>query len=97
MLIAWEFLVPTPLERLVQFVPYGFGEFLGPNTVEKSFVRMHCLSPIVWGVLVLIPFCGVNLLLQCSGDLTCLHTFLAGMALSCSSLEDFVPCTLLLL
>ena len=58
LLIAWEFLVPTPLERLVQFVPYGFGEFLGPNTIEKSFVRMRCSSPIVWGVLVLIPFCG---------------------------------------
>jgi len=28
-------------------------------------------------------------LLQCSGDLTYLHAFLAGMALSCSLLEDF--------
>jgi len=25
LLIAWGFLVPTPLEHLVQFVPYGLG------------------------------------------------------------------------
>jgi len=96
LLIAWGFLVPTPLERLCSVRSLWFGELLGPNTVEKAFVRMRCSSPIIRGVLVLIPFCGVNLFAPMFlGDLTCLHAFLAGMALSCSSLEDFVPCTLL--
>ena len=72
LLIAWGFLVPTPLECLVQFVPYGFGEFLvlipfcGVNLFAPMFRRLDLFARLPrWHGFVMFLVRGLSFRVPC--------------------------------